>query len=63
MKIKRFNEANALPHKKDTSILEDIEHIFATLIEDYVPEVSEYMTGVRVYLGKEECGDVISRMI
>lgn len=126
MKIKRFNEANALPHKKDTSILEDIEHIFATLIEDYDPEVSEYMTGVtvlkfkkqdclgcstieeyhlatqrqahlvdsiidcvsklkihvpglvtklddgtknidttsfRVYLGKEECGDVISRMI
>ena len=36
--IKRFND----------SILEDIEHIFATLIEDYSPEVVEFMTGVTI---------------
>jgi hypothetical protein len=45
--LKRFNEAT-LPDVKDTSILDDIEHVFATLIEDYSPEVAEFMTGVTV---------------
>jgi hypothetical protein len=45
--LKRFNEAT-LPDAKDTSILDDIEHVFATLIEDYSPEVAEFMTGVTV---------------
>lgn len=35
-----------LPSVKDNSILDDIEHIFATLIEDYDPEISEFATGV-----------------
>jgi hypothetical protein len=57
--IKRFNEARlVLPSAKDTSILEDIEHIFATLIEDYDPEVSEYATGVTVLkFKKQDCVD------
>lgn len=54
MKIRRFNEANALPNKEDTSILEDIEHIFATLIEDFEPVVSEYMTGVTILTFKKQ---------
>jgi hypothetical protein len=55
--IKRFNEARlVLPSVKDTSILDDIEHIFATLIEDYDPEVCEYATGVTVLkFKKQDC--------
>lgn len=55
--IKRFNEAhNNLPNVKDTSILDDIEHIFATLIEDYDPEVSEFATGVTTLkFKKQDC--------
>ena len=53
--LKRFNEAT-LPDVKDTSILDDIEHIFATLIEDYSPEVAEFMTGVTVLeFKKQDC--------
>lgn len=55
--IKRFNESRlVLPSVKDTSILDDIEHIFATLIEDYDPEISEFATGVTVLkFKKQDC--------
>lgn len=55
--IKRFNEAlDNLPNVKDTSILDDIEHIFATLIEDYDPEVIEFATGVTTLkFKKQDC--------
>jgi len=58
--IKRFNEAfnlgPVLPSVEDTSILEDIEHIFATLIEDYDPDVVEFATGVTVLkFKKQDC--------
>jgi hypothetical protein len=50
--LKRFNEAT-LSDVKDTSILDDIEHVFATLIEDYSPGVTEFMTGVTVLTFKK----------
>jgi hypothetical protein len=58
--LKKFNEAfnlgPVLPDAKDTSILEDIEHIFANLIEDYDPDVSEYATGVTTLkFKKQDC--------
>jgi hypothetical protein len=55
--LRRFNDARlVLPDVKDTSILDDIEHIFATLIEDYDPEVSEYATGVTTLrFKKQDC--------
>jgi hypothetical protein len=43
--LKKFNEMN-MPSREDTSILEDINHIFASLIEDYDPQISEFTTGV-----------------
>lgn len=57
--IKRFNETRlVLPSVKDTSILDDIEHIFATLIEDYDPEVIKFATGVTVLIfKKQDCVD------